>query len=51
MSFGISEKNGSKITAQEITHQADVAVYHAKLNGRNRTSVYSEEIADTLGIT
>ena len=51
MSFGISGSNGVQQTAKEIIHQADVAVYHAKLNGRNCTSVYSDEIADTLGIT
>jgi len=50
MSFGISGKNGSKLSAKEIIHQADVAVYHAKLKGRNQTSVYSDDIADTLGI-
>ena len=50
MSFGISGINGSHLTAKEIVHQADVAVYHAKLKGRNRTSVYSDDIADTLGI-
>jgi diguanylate cyclase (GGDEF)-like protein len=51
MSFGISGMNGIKLSAQEIIHRADVAVYHAKLNGRNRTSIFSDEIADTLGIT
>ena len=50
MSFGISGINGSLLTAKEIVHQADIAVYHAKLKGRNRTNVYSDDIADTLGI-
>ena len=51
MSFGISGKNGANASSKEIIHQADVAVYHAKLKGRNRTSVYSDQIADTLGVT
>jgi len=51
MSFGISGKNGVTKTSKEIIHQADVSVYHSKLHGRNRTSVYSAEIADTLGVS
>jgi diguanylate cyclase (GGDEF)-like protein len=51
MSFGITGKTPAQQTAKEIIHQADVAVYHAKISGRNCTSVYSDEIADTLGIS
>jgi diguanylate cyclase (GGDEF)-like protein len=50
MSFGLSGKNSATKAAKEIIHQADIAVYHSKLNGRNRTSIFSEEIADTLGV-
>lgn len=48
MSFGISKKNGADLSAKEIIHCADVAVYHAKLKGRNRTSIYTDEIIDPL---
>jgi diguanylate cyclase (GGDEF)-like protein len=51
MSFGLSSKNSSVLSAKEIIHHADVAVYHAKLKGRNRTSIYSHEISDLLGVS
>jgi diguanylate cyclase (GGDEF)-like protein len=50
MSFGIAGVNGQEINSREIIHQADIAVYDAKLNGRNRTTIFSEEIADLLGV-
>ena len=50
MSFGLSGKNGGGLSAKEIIHHADVAVYHAKLQGRNRTSIFSYEISNLLGV-
>jgi diguanylate cyclase (GGDEF)-like protein len=47
MSFGIaSRENG--ITAKEIVNNADTALYHSKLKGRNRTYIYSNEGIDNL---
>lgn len=48
MSFGISKKIGAELSAKEIIHCADIAVYHAKLKGRNRTSIYTDKIVDPL---
>ncbi len=36
MSFGIAERDGAAQKCEEILHRADLAVYHAKLSGRNR---------------
>ncbi len=43
MSFGISGRLDSQVTPSEIVHNADSALYHAKLKGRNGTFIYSEE--------
>ena len=43
MSFGIAGRQGSMNSPQEIIHNADAALYHAKLRGRNGTFIYSEE--------
>jgi diguanylate cyclase (GGDEF)-like protein len=48
MSFGVSGNNGADLTAKQILHHADVAVYNAKITGRNRTSIYTEDITDPL---
>ncbi|MEP6894224.1 MAG: diguanylate cyclase [Chloroflexota bacterium] len=37
MSFGIAHRENFTQTADEITHNADLALYHSKLNGRNRS--------------
>ena len=50
MSFGIAGINGEIVSVDEIIHRADVAVYDAKLKGRNRTSIYTNEIGETLGV-
>jgi diguanylate cyclase (GGDEF)-like protein len=50
MSFGIAGLNGHDSDTEEIIHRADIAVYHAKLEGRNRTSIYTDQIAETLGL-
>lgn len=48
MSFGIAGMNEKRCSAVELIHCADVAVYAAKLRGRNQTCMYSNEIAYTL---
>jgi diguanylate cyclase (GGDEF)-like protein len=50
MSFGIASLNGELLTPKEIIHRADVAVYAAKIKGRNCTRLYSPEVAFSLGI-
>jgi diguanylate cyclase (GGDEF)-like protein/putative nucleotidyltransferase with HDIG domain len=48
MSFGISGRQGQNINMTELVHNADLALYHAKANGRNRVYIYSEEFADQV---
>jgi diguanylate cyclase (GGDEF)-like protein/putative nucleotidyltransferase with HDIG domain len=43
MSFGIALRENFAQTADEIIHNADLALYHSKLSGRNRTHAYSED--------
>ena len=43
MSFGIAEREGFDQTHKDIIHNADAALYHSKLRGRNQVFVYSEE--------
>ena len=43
ISFGVSGLIGKVKTAEELIHDADVTLYHAKLVGRNITCTYSEE--------
>jgi diguanylate cyclase (GGDEF)-like protein len=50
MSFGIAEMNGGKRSTKELLHCADVAVYAAKLNGRNQCCIYSDELLGVLNI-
>jgi diguanylate cyclase (GGDEF)-like protein len=50
MSFGIAGLNGDDESVNEIIHRADIAVYDAKLKGRNCTSIYSQEIGELLGV-
>jgi diguanylate cyclase (GGDEF)-like protein/putative nucleotidyltransferase with HDIG domain len=40
MSFGIAPRENFSQTADEITHNADLALYHSKLSGRNRSFAY-----------
>jgi hypothetical protein len=42
MSFGVAGREGSNQSPKDIIHHADIALYHAKLTGRNRTSIYDE---------
>jgi diguanylate cyclase (GGDEF)-like protein len=39
MSFGIAQREKHGQTKEEIIHDADLALYHSKLKGRNRTFV------------
>ena len=48
MSFGIASRENDAQKSKEILHNADAAVYHSKLRGRNRTYVYSEQIYQGL---
>lgn len=41
MSFGIASNLGNRMSAREIIHCADMAVYRAKVEGRNRTRYYA----------
>lgn len=43
MSFGVAGREGFNQTGKEIIHNADIALYHSKLKGRNRTYAYTEE--------
>jgi diguanylate cyclase (GGDEF)-like protein/putative nucleotidyltransferase with HDIG domain len=43
MSFGIAERDHLDQPINEIIHNADMALYHAKSEGRNCTYIYSEE--------
>ena len=47
MSFGIAHRENFSQTADEITHNADLALYHSKLTGRNRSYAYvNDEYVD-----
>ncbi len=48
MSFGIAERSGTAQTSKELVHNADTAVYHSKLRGRNRTHIYTDQIYQGL---
>lgn len=43
MSFGISCRENHSQTSSEILHNADMALYRAKLHGRNRTYIFSND--------
>jgi diguanylate cyclase (GGDEF)-like protein/putative nucleotidyltransferase with HDIG domain len=43
ISFGIAGRTGLTETANDIIHNADSALYHSKLNGRNRTCKFSDD--------
>jgi diguanylate cyclase (GGDEF)-like protein len=48
MSFGISELKGGIKNVKELLHCADVAVYASKLNGRNQSCIFSNELLEVL---
>lgn len=41
MSFGVAGLDESTLSSKEFVHNADTALYHAKLKGRNRAYIYS----------
>lgn len=43
MSFGIACRENFSQTIDEIIHNADTALYHSKLSGRNRANAYSQD--------
>jgi diguanylate cyclase (GGDEF)-like protein/putative nucleotidyltransferase with HDIG domain len=43
VSFGIAGRMGFSETPNNIVHNADSALYHSKLSGRNRTCAYTDE--------
>ncbi len=43
MSFGVSQRENFSQTPDDIIHNADLALYHSKLKGRNRSFAYSNE--------
>jgi len=49
LSLGISCREGFNQSGEEIIHNADVALYHAKLKGRNRAYIYSSSQFSQLG--
>ena len=51
MSFGIACREGSSQTSEEITQNADAALYRSKLNGRNRVYSFTEDLSVDLGRT
>jgi diguanylate cyclase (GGDEF)-like protein/putative nucleotidyltransferase with HDIG domain len=50
ISFGISGRNGAHETfsADELVHNADVALYESKISGRNTIRIYTGEGVDNL---
>lgn len=50
VSFGIAGRMGYSETPNDIVHNADSALYHSKLNGRNRTCIFTDQgINDLFG--
>lgn len=43
ISLGLAERESFTQTAEEIIHNADAALYHSKLNGRNKSSAYRND--------
>ncbi len=48
VSFGIACRDRSAATVTDLIHNADMALYHSKLSGRNLTSIYEEGCVDGL---
>ena len=43
LSLGVSTRESFKQTGQDIIHNADTALYHSKLKGRNKVYAYTED--------
>jgi diguanylate cyclase (GGDEF)-like protein len=50
MSFGLAGLTTDNGSVKELIHCADVAVYQAKINGRDRSVIYSPDVARSMGI-
>jgi diguanylate cyclase (GGDEF)-like protein len=50
MSFGIACRERFNQTPEEITHNADTALYQSKLSGRNRVYSFTEDLSIDLGL-
>ncbi len=48
VSFGIAGRTADATTITDLIHNADLALYHSKLSGRNLTSVYADDCMDEL---
>ena len=48
ISLGIYTFKGSDLSVDEIIHRADVALYHSKELGRNRTTVWGSGLLDKI---
>lgn len=48
VSFGVAGRMGLNESPNEIIHNADSALYHSKLTGRNRTCVFTEQGFEVL---
>jgi diguanylate cyclase (GGDEF)-like protein/putative nucleotidyltransferase with HDIG domain len=48
MSFGIAGRNGFQQSSSDLVHEADLALYEAKLNGRNTIRTYVDEETSVL---
>jgi diguanylate cyclase (GGDEF)-like protein/putative nucleotidyltransferase with HDIG domain len=48
ISFGLAGRGGDCKTSDDIIHNADVALYEAKLSGRNATRVYTDTTVAAL---
>ena len=44
LSIGITSSHSWEKTAEDVIHQADLAMYSSKKNGKNKISVYSQEM-------
>lgn len=50
MSFGLAGINDDTLSARQLIHCADMAAYQAKVEGRNRTRVFTPDMAEFMGI-
>ncbi len=48
ISMGIAGREQNNQTREEIIHNADTALYHSKLKGRNRTYIYNSGVFEGL---
>ncbi len=47
ISLGISERKAQDTSVQEVIQRADIALYHSKTTGRNKTTLYDERLVST----